>query len=126
MKSWNSPAEKVKCHITVRLCYLRTENKSTKYYAACTTFRVPPSEFLGDKEERQILQWFITHKGEFLKEQYALPNLQRNHLSDAELKKVEACPDVFKQQQDHDEELSAQINDVELRSFSLRFNFLAF
>ena len=81
---------------------------------------------MGDKEERQILQWFITHKGEFLKEQYALPNLQRNHLSDAELKEVEACPDVFKQQQDHDEELSAQINDVELPSFSLRFNFLAF
>ena len=87
---------------------------------------VPPLEFLGDKEELQILQWFITDKGEFLKEQYILSHLQRKYLSHAELKEVEACSDVFKQQQDHDEELSAQINDVELPSFSLRFNFLAF
>ena len=85
------------------LCYIRTKNKPTQYYSASKTFRVPPSEFLGDKEERQILQWFITRKGEFLKEQYALSNLQRKHLFDAELKEVEACSDVFKQQQDHDE-----------------------
>ena len=79
------------------LCYIRNTNKPTQYYATSTTFPVPPSEFLGDKEERQILQWFITHKGKFLKEQYALSNLQRKHLSDAELKEVEACSDVFKQ-----------------------------
>ena len=106
------------------LCYIITKKKPTQYYAASTTFRVPPSEFMGDKEERQSLQWFIIHKGEFLKEQYMLSNLQRKHLSDAELKEVEACSDVFKQQQDHDEELSAQINDAELSSFSLRFNIL--
>ena len=95
------------------LCYIRTKNKPTQYYAARTTFPVPPSKFLGDKEERQILQWFITHKGAFLKEQYALSNLQRNHLSHTELKEVVACSDVFMQQQDHDEELSSQTNDVE-------------
>ena len=82
--------------------------------------------FWGDKEERQILQWFITHKGKFLKEQSTLLNLQQKNLSDAELEEVKACSEVFKQQQDHDEELSAQINDVELPSFSLGFNFLSF
>ena len=107
-------------------CYIRTKDKPTQYYAARTTFPFPPLEFLGDKEERQILQWFITHKGEFLQEQYTISNLQQKHLSDAELKEVEACSDVFKQQQDHDEELSAQVNVVELPSLSLRFNSLAF
>ena len=64
---------------------------------------VPPLEFLGDKEELQILQWFITDKCEFLKEQYILSYLQRKYLSHAELKEVETCSDVFKQQRDHDE-----------------------
>ena len=48
------------------------------------------------------------------------------NLSDAELKEVEACSKVFEQQQDHDVELSAQINDVELPSFNLGFTFLSF
>ena len=34
------------------LCYIRAKNKPTRYYVASTTFRVTPSEFLGDKEER--------------------------------------------------------------------------
>ena len=45
------------------LCYKRTKNKPTQYYVASTNFRVPPLGFLGVKEERQILQWFITHIG---------------------------------------------------------------
>lgn len=108
------------------LCYIRANNKPTQYYAASTTFRVPPSEVLGDKEECQILQWFITHKGKFLREQNTLSNLNGMNLSDAELKEVEACSKVFEQQQDHDVELSAQINDVELPSFNLGFTFLSF
>ena len=47
------------------------------------------------------------------------------NLSDAELKEVEACSKVFEQQQDHDVDLSAQIN-VELPSFNLGFTFLSF
>lgn len=108
------------------LCYIRANNKPTQYYAASTTFRVPPSEVLGDKEKCQILQWFITHKGKFLREQSTLSNLNGMNLSDAELKEVEACSKVFEQQQDHDVELSAQINDVELPSFNLGFTFLSF
>ena len=77
-----------------------------------TTFCVPPSEFLGDKEERRILQWFITHKSKFLREQNKISKLQGVNLSDAELKEVEVCLEVFAQQQEHDEELFAQINEV--------------
>ena len=90
------------------LCYIGAKNKPMQYYATCTTFRVPPSEYLGGKEECQILQWFIIHKGKFLREQNRLWKLQGVNLSDAELKEVGACSvEVFGQQQDHDVELSA-------------------
>ena len=58
------------------LCNIRAKNKPTQYYAACTTFRVPLSEFLGDKEKRQILQRFISLNGKFLREQNRQSKLQ--------------------------------------------------
>lgn len=94
------------------LCYIRAKKKPKQYYVAITTFRIPPSEFFGDKEELKILQWFITHKSKFLREQNRLSKLQGVNLSDAELKEVEVCSEVFAQQEDHDVELSAQINEV--------------
>ena len=87
------------------LCYIKAKNKPTQYYAACTTFRIPTSEFLGDKEERHILP--ISHKGKFLREQNRLSKLQGVNLCDAELKEVDKCSEVYSQQQDHDVELSA-------------------
>jgi len=56
-------------------------------------------KFLVDKEERQILQWFITHKSKFLQELIVYrtlwSNLQRKLLPVAELKEVEARSDVL-------------------------------
>jgi len=98
----------VKCH---SLCYIRTKNKPKLYYAAITTFRIPPSEL-----ESQILHWFSTHKGQSPKEQNTLSNLHRKNLFDAKLKEEEACSEDFKQ----------QVHDFELSSFSLGFNSLPF
>ena len=94
------------------LYQIKAKNKPTQYYASSTTFCVPLSELLGDKEERQILQWFITHKSKFLREQNRLSKLQGVNLSDAKLTEVEAFSEVFVQQKGHDVELSAQINEV--------------
>lgn len=93
------------------LCYIRTNNKPKLYYAASTTFRIPPSELEG-----QTLHWFSTHKGQSPKEQNTLSNLHRKNLFDAKLKEEEACSEDFKQ----------QIHDFELSSFSLGLNFLPF
>ena len=70
---WNWNLQRKSSDISQSLL-CKAQNRPTQYYATRTTFRVPPSKFLQGKEERRILQWFITHKGEFLKEQSTLSN----------------------------------------------------
>lgn len=41
------------------LCYMRFNDSPTRYYAAHMTFRIPPSEFLGEEEKlmRPVVHW---------------------------------------------------------------------
>lgn len=91
------------------LCYIRRNNKPTRYYVSTTIFRVPPSEFLGEKEERDIIRWFVHQKGKFL----IAHKPARKHLTDADREDIEACAEVFKQlPYSEDEELLEQINET--------------
>jgi len=54
------------------------------------------------------------------------PKHDRKSINESRVEAVKPCSDDLKPQQDHGEELSAQINVVELPSFSFRLDFLAF
>ena len=49
------------------LCYIRTKNKPTQCYAASTTFRVPPSEFLGVRKNARFYNGLSPIKANSLK-----------------------------------------------------------
>ena len=109
------------------LCYKR-KSSGTTYFVASAKFQVPPSEFLGEKEEFKVIQWFSKDKGKFLRDQQATTNFSAQHLTEEQKKEIEICSQIFEQLDDIDEELCLQINstksDTELPTFDLGFNLL--
>ena len=109
------------------LCYKR-KTSGTTYYVASAKFQVPPSEFLGEREECKVIQWFSRDKGKFLRNQQAPTNFSPHHLTEVQKQEIEICSQIFEQLDDIDEELCLQINstesDTELPTFDLGFDFL--
>lgn len=109
------------------LCYKKNTN-GTQYYVASAKLQVPPSEFLGEKEEPKVLQWFIKDKGNFLSGQPPTTNLSKQQLTEDERKEIDTCLHIFEQLEEFDEERCLQINSPnncnELPTFDLGFKFL--
>ena len=93
---------------------------------------VPPSQFLGVREENEIIQWLRKDKVAFFKQQrssgensasYGSVHLCRT-LKPYEKKEVEECSRIFAQL-DKDEVFDEDISDdVELPSFNVGLDFL--
>ena len=112
------------------LCYVKRK-KETEHFEAVVAFRIPPSEFFGEKEELAVLQWLKTDKGKFLQGRYTPTHHKTATLSEEELKEVNACMDVFKGlQEEMDVELLDEIDnediDIQLPNFSVGLDFLSF
>ena len=58
----------------------------TFYYTIWVLVVVPPTEFLGDEEERQITNWLRKDKGNFLRQKY---RSSVNHISEKEAKEIQ-------------------------------------
>lgn len=90
---------------------------------------MPPSEFLGEKEELKVLQWFTKDKGKFLRGQSPTPNLSKQQLTEDERKEIDTCLHIliFEQLEEFDEELCLQINSanncIELPTLDLTYTY---
>lgn len=109
------------------LCYKKNSN-GTQYYVASTKLLVPPSEFLGEKEELKVLQWLTKDKGKFLRGQPPTSNFSKQQLTEDERKEIDTCLHIFEQLEEFDEELCRQINStnncIEQPTFDFGFKFL--
>lgn len=93
------------------------------YFIASASIEVPSREFLGDNEERKIVNWFIKDKGKFLQQQYSTtryksPDLTQR-LTEQQEKEAEHCMKVFQQLEASD---TAALNE-ELPNFDLFLDF---
>ena len=108
------------------LVYLK-KNFRTRYFASETSFVVPPSQFLGDREENEIIQWLRKDKAAFFKEQRSSGESSASNgsvhlcrtLTPSEKKEVEECSRSFAEVLDED-----MSDDVELPSFNVGLDFL--
>lgn len=113
------------------LVYLK-KNFRTRYFASETSFVVPPSQFLGDREENEIIQWLRKDKAAFFKQQRSSGESSASNrslhlcrtLTPYEKQEVEECSRIFAQW-DKDEVFDEDMSDdVELPSFNVGLDFL--
>lgn len=77
--------------------------KPTKYFVSRSVFVVPPSYFLGDKEDALIIQWLKSDKAVFLRQQRLTgkeePSPKPFHmvLTPSETREVYECTRIFQQ-----------------------------
>ena len=80
--------------------------KSTKYFVSRSVFVVPPSYFLGDKEDALIIQWLKSDKAVFLRQQRLtakeepLPKPFHMVLTPSETREVYECTRIVQQLDD--------------------------
>lgn len=95
------------------LCYVK-KRTGTLYFESNATFVVPPYDFFGEKQEKQVLQWLIGDKARFLREQYRNKSEQKKMQSTFtinEQREVSICSKMFEDLQDNVEEgLEYQLN----------------
>ena len=105
------------------LSYVK-KRTGTFYYTARVLVVVPPTEFLGDKEELQITDWLRKDKGNFLRQKYH-PSVK--HIPDEETKEIGGCMIIFQQQTATDEEeilkeIAGMEYEEELPNFDLKLD----
>ena len=94
---------------------------------------VPPSMFLGDREERIIIRWIRTEKALFFKKERSSPpslkpvpeNSVSQSLTAAERREVEECTKIFENIENIDAYVDEEDDFNDLPNFSVRFDFLS-
>ena len=96
--------------------------KNKELELTCGESRVTYHSLCYDKDQEQANAILCSIQGA----EDESPKHHRTSINESRVEAVKPCSDDYKPQQDHGEELSAQINVVELSSFSFRLDFLAF
>ena len=109
------------------LAYLKRKGRTT-YFASKAVFLVPPSQFLGDREEDMIIQWLKKDKALFFQEQRPTPDSrepsERPTLTPYEQSEIKECSRIFAQFEEDDPTWIDIEDGIDLPNFSIGFDFL--
>ncbi len=114
------------------LCYIKA-SPNTTYFVSEISFVVPPWRFLGDNEEREIINWLKKDRASFLKRRRSthqtkewkpLRRTRPDTLTEIEEREVEECTKLFLElENENDAEMDLDTFD-NFPNFSLGFDFL--